>query len=172
MLVRMDKAQVAQTLLLDPVNEAMSLVRRYKEGKGFRGYVRERMKFLVPIGALMFVISVGCAAATVLYLGGTRPILVLFAILLVPFVLIGSFFVQAYTFAAWLENRALSKALHRKPPVTRGIDLGTLPPVPWLLAALFLGLPLLMLFAVVPGVALALILLLVAAPVAFARLDR
>ena len=168
----MDKAQIAQFLLLDPLNEAMGLVRRYKEAKGFRGYVQERMKFLVPIGGLMFVISVGCAAATVLYLGGTRPILVLFAILLVPFVLLGSLFVQAYTFGAWLENRALAKALHRKPLVKGGIDLGTLPPVPWLLAALFLGLPLLMLFAVVPGLGIALILLLVAAPVAFARLDR
>ena len=177
----MDKAQIAQSLLLDPVNEAMSLVRRFQEGQGFRGYVMERMALLVPIGLLMLVTSIACAAATVLYLGGTRSVLVLLAILLVPFVLLGSAFVQAYVFAAWLEGRALAKALHRKSPPAgpitarlrkAGIDLGSAPPVPWVLAALFLVLPLVMLALVVPKLAFALIALQVAAPFAFARLDR
>jgi hypothetical protein len=163
------------------VNEALNLVRRYQEGRGFRSYVKERMNLLVPIGLLMLLISIGCAAATVLYLGGTRPLLVLFAILLVPFVLIGSFFVQAYVFASWLEGRALAMALHRKPKASgplaarllkAGIDMGAMPAVPWLLAALFVALPIAMLLAVMPGLALLLIVLLAAAPVVFARLDR
>ena len=111
----MDKAQIAQSLLLDPLNEALSLYRRYQEGKGFKHYVTERMALLLPIGLLMAVTSIACAAATVLYLGGTRSFLVLLAILLVPFVLLGSAFVQAYIFLSWLEGRALAKALHRKP---------------------------------------------------------
>jgi len=177
----MDKAQIAQTLLLDPVNEAMNLVRRYQEGRGFRGYVRERMSLLVPVGLLMLVTSLACAAATVLYLGGTRSLVVLLAILLVPFVLAGSAFVQAYVFAAWLEGRALAKALHRKPAVLgpistklheAGIDLGSPPPVPWVLAAIFLALPLTMLWLVMPKLALLLIALHVIVPFAFARLDR
>ncbi|HWM42299.1 MAG TPA: hypothetical protein VNP36_07670 [Burkholderiales bacterium] len=177
----MDKAQIAQSLLFDPVNEALSLYRRYHEGKGFKHYVTERMALLVPIGLLMAVTSIACAAATVLYLGGTRSFLVLLAILLVPFVLLGSAFVQAYIFLSWLEGRALARALHRKPgpagPIATklleaGIDLGNRPPVPWVLAALFLLLPLAMLWLVVPQLAFLLIALHVAAPFAFARLDR
>jgi hypothetical protein len=163
------------------MNEALGLARRYQQGQGFRSYVRERMNLLVPIGLLMLVVSIGCAAATVLYLGGTRPVLVLLAILLVPFILVGSFCVQAYVFASWLEGRALAKALHRRPkaagPITArllkaGIDMGAMPAVPWLLAALFVALPIAMLLAVMPGLAVLLILLLAAAPVAFARFDR
>jgi hypothetical protein len=177
----MDKAQIAQSLLLDPLNEALSLYRRYQEGKGFKYYVAERMALLLPIGLLMAVTSIACAAATVLYLGGTRSFLVLLAILLVPFVLLGSAFVQAYIFLSWLEGRALAKALHRKPrpagPIAAklleaGIDLGSRPPVPWVLAALFLLLPLAMLWLVVPQLAFLLIALHVAAPFAFARLER
>ena len=176
----MDKAHIAQSLLLDPVNEALSLARRYQEVPGFRYYGKERMALVVPIGLLMFVTSLACAAASVLYLGGTRSFLVLLAIFLVPLVLAGSAFVQAYVFAAWLEGRALAKDLHRKPavrgPITAklhkaGIDLGTPPPVPWVLTLLFLVLPLLMLWVVVPGVAFVLIALHVIAPFAFARLE-
>jgi hypothetical protein len=162
----MNKGQIAQSLLLDPLNEGMGLVRRDQEGQGFRGYVKERMALLVPVGLLMAVTSIALAAGTVLYLGGTRSALVLLAILLVPFVLVGSFFVQAYTFASWLESRALAKALHHRPR-----DRG-LPPVPWVLAALFVLLPLAMLFSVVPVLAAALVALHILAPFAFARLDR
>lgn len=181
MLDPMNKAQMAQSLLLDPVNEALNLYRRYQQGQGFKSYVTERMALLVPIGLLMLVTSLACAAATVLYLGGTRSFLVLLAILLVPFVLLGSAFVQAYVFLSWLESRALAKALHRTPrpsgPITAklleaGIDLGSRPPVPWVLAALFLVLPLAMLWLVVPKLAFVLVALHVVAPFAFARLDR
>ena len=181
MLRPVDKAHIAQSLLLDPVNEAMTLMRRYQEVPGFRYYVKERMALVAPIGALIFVTSLACAAATVLYLGGTRSLLVFLAILLVPVVLAGSAFVQAYIYAAWLEGRALANALHRKPramgPITArlhkaGIDLGSAPPVPWVLAVLFLLLPLAMLWVVVPMLAFVLIALHIAAPFAFARLDH
>jgi len=170
-----------KSLLLDPLDDGLNLVRRFREGQGFRSYVMQRRGLLAPFGLLMALTSIGCAAATVLYLGGTRPALVLLAILLVPFVLVGSFFVQAYVFASWLEGRALAKALHRTPPragpITArlrkaGIDLGAMPPVPWVLAAVFLVLPLAMLFSVVPKLAVALIALQILAPFAFARLDR
>ena len=177
----MDKGQIAQTVFLNPVNEGMSLVRRYQEGQGFRTYIQERMTLLVPIGLLIAFTSLAFTAGTVLYLGGTRSVLVLFAMLLVPFVLGGSFVVQAYVFGSWLESRALAKALHRKPgpagPITArlrqaGMDMGTMPPVPWLLAALFVALPFAMLFQVAPKFAALLVFLHVAAPFAFARLDR
>jgi hypothetical protein len=180
MLKPVDKAQIAQSMFLEPVNEAMSIVRRYQEGRGLKAYVRDHMALIAPVVLLMAVTSLACAAATVLYLGGTRSFFVLLAIFLVPIVLAGSAFVQAYVYAAWLEDRALQKALRRKPVVTgpisarlheAGIDLGHVPPVPWVLAALFLGLPFAMLWAVVPKLAVLLIALHVIAPFAFARLE-
>jgi len=173
--------KVAQYVLLGVLEDALNLVQRFQEGQGFRSYVLERMRLIVPVGLLMGATSLGCAAATVLYIGGTRPTLVLLSILLVPFVLLGSLFVQAYVFAGWLETRALAKALHHNPagagPLAArlrqaGINVGSIPPVPWILAALFLVLPLGMLTIVVPKLGMALIVLLVLAPVAFARLDR
>lgn len=173
--------KVVQYLFLGVLEKALNLVQRYQEGGGFKSYVLERMRLIVPVGLLMGVTSIGCAAATVLYLGGTRPTLVLLSILLVPFVLLGSFFVQAYVFAFWLENRALAQALHHRPaaagPVAArlrkaGIKVGALPPVPWVLAALVLFLPLGMLIIVVPWLGILLTALLIIAPVAFARLDR
>jgi hypothetical protein len=173
--------KVAQYVLLGALDDGLNLVQRYQEGGGFRNYVQERMRLIAPIAVLMAVTSMGCAAATVLYVGGTRPMLVLLAILLVPFVLLGSFFVQVYIFGFWLENRALAKALRHRPaaagPVAArlrraGINVGAVPPVPWVLAALFLFLPLAMLAMVVPWLGILLIVLLIAAPVAYAKLDR
>lgn len=173
--------KVAQYVLLGALDDALNLVQRFQEGGGFKDYVLERLRLIVPIGVLMAITSIGCAAATVLYLGGTRPMLVLLSILLVPFVLLGSFFVQAYVFAFWLENRALTKALRHRPagagPIAArlrkaGINVGSVPPVPWVLAALFLLLPLAMLTMVVPWLGVLLIVLLISAPVAYVRLDR
>lgn len=176
----MDKAQIAQSLLLDPVNEGLDLFRRFREAHGFRSYVMQRKPLLYPVGALMAVTSIACAAGTVMYLGGTRSALVLLAMLLVPFILAGSLFVQAYTFASWLEERALAKALHRPKsagPIAmrlrkHGMDMGSMPRVPWMLAAVFVALPMTVLWQVSPALALALIVLHIAAPFAFARLDR
>jgi hypothetical protein len=180
-----NRAQSAQQKLeqhlLGAVNDALDLVRRFQELEGFRAYLLGRLPLIVPIGLLIVVTSIACAAATVLYLGGTRSFLVLLAMLLVPFVLAGSLFVQAYTFFSWLESRALAQALHRKAPrgpmaawMIRklGVDMGSLPSVPWVLAAIFLLLPLAMLVMVAPTFGLALIVLLVLAPVVFARFDR
>jgi hypothetical protein len=181
MLIAMDKAQIAQALFLDPLNDGMNLLRRYQEGQGFRGYVMGRTMLLAPIAVLLLLTSLACAAATVMYLGGLQPLLVLLSLLLAPVILVGSAFVQAYVFLSWLENRALAKALRRAPrpagPIAAqlrkaGIDLGTMPRVPWILAFVFLFLPLSMLVAIMPGVGMALIALHIISPIAFARLDR
>lgn len=174
--------KIAQYVFLGVLKEALNLAHRFQEGQGFQAYVLRRIWLVVPIGLLMILTSIGCAAATVLYLGGTRPLLVLLAILLVPFVLVGSLFVQAYVFFSWLESRALAQALHRsarpRGPVARwlmqklGVDMGALPPVPWVLAAIFLLLPLAMLVMLAPKLGLALILLQILAPIVYARLDR
>jgi hypothetical protein len=173
--------QIVEGQFSGPLNGAMGLVRRFQEVPGFRGYVRDRMVAVGPIVVLMVLTSIGCAFATIMYIGGTRSALVLLAMLLVPFVLLGSFFVQAYVFFSWLESRALAEALHHslKPPGPialklrkAGFDMGSMPPVPWVLTVIFLFLPLAMLLAVMPLMAFTLILLLVLAPFVFARLDR
>jgi hypothetical protein len=185
MLTAMDKAQIAQSLaqslLLDPLNDGLSLVRRYQEVRGLRSYVAERAKLLAPIAVLVAATSLACAAATVMYVGGMQPILVLFSLLLAPIILAGSGFVQAYIYLSWLENRALANALrhplHPGGPIRTqlrkaGIDLGALPRVPWVLTLVFLLLPLSMLVAIVPRVGITLVLLHFAAPFVFARFDR
>jgi len=118
-----DKAQIAQTLLLDPLNEATSLFRRYQDAPGLRGYIQDRMRFLVPIGALMVLISLGCTAATVLYLGGTRPVLVLLAMLIAPFVLFG----RSSGFPAGGSRRTYGTTVKVLPPGPAWWDQGPQP---------------------------------------------
>jgi len=90
---------------------------------------------------------------------------------LAPFVLVGSFFVEAFVFFSWLEGRALTQALGRRSK--RDLDFGQMPQnVPWVLAALFLVLPLLILASVSFTAALVLILLAVGIIVAIAKFDR
>jgi len=169
--------------MLGVLNDALNLLQRFQKSEGLRAYAQQRMQLVVPACALMLVTSLACALATVIFIGGTRPALVLLALVLMPVVLIGSLFVQGYVFASWLESRALTRALpHRAAPAhgwlamqltTRlGADMGSLPPVPWVMAALFLFLPLAMLVATAPMLATALIALNVLAPVLYARFDR
>jgi hypothetical protein len=118
----------------------------------------------------------------VVFLAGTRFWLGLPALLLSPFVLVGSFGVQLYVFFSWLEGRALALALGRRKPaqgraaawLSKNLraDLGAAPPVPWLLAAIFLLAPLVALTLVSAKAAAGLIALHLAAPVFYARYDR
>ena len=169
--------------LTDPLKDALNLANRFQHGELFRKYAVERMWLVVPAAFLMLATSLALAFGIVMFVGGTRPLMVLLSLLLAPLVLVGSLFVQGYVFLWWLESRALAKSLGRRAKKARGraaawiqkhldADLGTLPPVPWLLAAIFLVLPLLSLLIAAPALAIAVIVLHALAPVAFARLDR
>lgn len=168
--------------MTDPLKDALNLAHRFQQGELFRQYVVQRMWLVIPAAALMLATSLALAFGIVMYVGGTRPLTVLFSLLLAPFVLIGSLFVQAYLFLSWLEGRGLAKSLGRRTKA-RGraaawiykhldADLGTMPPVPWLLAGIFIALPLAILVLAWPKLAIAVIVLQVLAPIAFARLDR
>lgn len=160
--------RVAQYLLFGVLQDAVNLAHRLQEGAVFQRYVLSRLPLIVPACLLMVLTSVACAAGSVMFLGGTRSLLVLLAMILAPFVAVGSLFVQAYVFFSWLENRALARMLaHRAPG-----HMGNLPAVPWVLAAIFLVLPLAALVAELPKLGLALIVIQVLAPIAYARLDR
>lgn len=150
--------------------DASKLAARFREAEGFREYLRRRMLLVVPAGALFVLVSIACAAATVIFLADWHPLLALPALILAPFVLIGSLFVQAYVFFSWLENRALAHALgkRKKEP----FDFGRPPRVPWSLAALFLVLPLFVLMAVSAATGIMLLALAAALVGVFARFDH
>jgi hypothetical protein len=143
--------------------EARNLVARFRNAEGFRAYLLARRTLIVPAGAVFILIAMACAAAVVLFLADRHPLLALPELVLAPFVLIGSLFVQSFVFLSWLESRAIAQVLRR--PV-RNV------PVPWVLAGVFLVLPLALLGSVAPKAALVAVLAGVAVPFAFARLDR
>jgi hypothetical protein len=182
---RKDPAQhwIMRFLPLETLSEAQNLAHRFKEGEGLRLYVLERKRLVIPAVLVIVIISIACAAGTVVFLAGAYSLLVLPALLLAPVILVGSLFVQMYVFFYWLENRALAQALgHRAKPATGmlaawlsrklGVNMGTLPPVPWILATFVLFAPLVMLAYFALKAALVLIVLAILMPILFARFDR
>jgi hypothetical protein len=169
--------------LLVPLDDAMGLARRYREVDAFRDYVTARVRLVVPACVLIGVAAIACGLSPVMALVGTRAVAALLGLLLAPVALLGSLFVLLMVFFSWLEERSLARTLgHRTGPRESkaarwirkklGADLGRLPRVPWLLAALFLGVPFAVLLRTAPLVGVPLLVLLVAAPILFARLDR
>jgi hypothetical protein len=152
------------------LKDAWKLFSRFREAAGFREYMRRRAAFIVPALALFALISIASGAATVILLAERHPMLALPGMAFAPFILAGSFFVQAFVFFSWLEGRALAQALGRR--AKGDFDFGQLPRVPWALAVLFLGLPLAVLFAVSAKAALVLIVLAILIIIAIARFDR
>jgi hypothetical protein len=168
--------------LLVPLDDAMGLVRRYRELEAFRDYVAARARLVVPACVLIGVTAIACGLAPVMGLVGTRPVAALLGLLLAPVALLGSLFVLLLLFFTWLEERSLARSLgHRTAREHKaarwfrkklGADLGRLPRVPWLLAGLFVAAPFAVLLRMTPVIGVLLLVLLVAAPIAFARLDR
>jgi len=169
--------------LLGTVNDALALAQRFREVDGLRRYVRGRLRLVIPALVLILLTGFACAMATVMLLLGPRPLLALLGLLLAPVVLAGSLFVQLYVFFAWLEERALVRSLgHRTGPAPGkfaawterklGADLGRMPRVPWVLAAVFVLAPIAVLTQLAPKAAALLIVLLVLWPILYARLDR
>ena len=165
------QAAIAQYLPLEKTfKDAMKLAERFQKAEGFREYLRRRAAFVVPAVALFVLVSVACAAATVILLAERYALLALPGMILAPFVLVGSFFVEAFVFFSWIEGRALAQALGRRSKET--FNFGPMPRVPWTLAVLFVLLPVMALFAVSGTAALVLILLAVGIIGAIARFDR
>jgi len=174
--------QLAQQLL-EPLEEAVKLVRRYRDVDGLREYLNERLPLVVPACLLILVTGIACGLAPLTLLLGTRAITSLVGLVLTPVMLLGSLFVLSMLFFSWLEKRALARALGPRArsasnKLTRwvkrklGADLGAAPGVPWLLATLFVIVPLVLLAGQSPAMAAVLIVLLVLAPILFARLER
>lgn len=164
-------------------DEARNLYERYQKGDAFRLYVVRQMRFVIPAVVVFLLVSIACAAATIVFIAGSRSWLMLPALIAAPFILLGSLFVQIYMFFSWLELLALARALgHAAKPAAGAlpawlskipvVNSGNIPPVPWVLAAIFLFAPLVILVIVAWKVALPLMLLAAVAPVLCWRLDR
>ena len=98
---------------MDILTETQNLWQRFQRGGAFGIYLRDRTHLVVPVLVVFLAYSVATAAGTVITFGGTRSILVLVGLLGAPFVLIGSYYVQAIVFLFWLENRGQSSKLFR-----------------------------------------------------------
>ncbi|MGQ0579747.1 MAG: hypothetical protein ACT4PQ_12680 [Betaproteobacteria bacterium] len=174
---------IVRFLPLETLKEARNLANRYQEGEGFQLYVSERKRLVIPAVLVIVLISIGCAAGTVVFLTAAHGLLTLLALILAPVILVGSLFVQVYVFFSWLENRALAQALRHRPKPAQGtlaawlaktlhMEMGTFPAVPWILAAIFVIAPLAMLAHFALNAALVLIALAILVPIVYARLDR
>ena len=178
------QAAIARYLPLEKTfKDALALLARFRDAEGFREYLRARMPMVVPAVALFALTSIACAAAGVIFLADRHPMLALPGLVLAPFVLMGSLFVQLFVFFSWLENRAIARALGHRASRKQGfigalvarklhIELGEPPRVPWGLAAVFFILPLALFVKVALKAALLLILLAILLPLAFARFDK
>jgi hypothetical protein len=162
---------------------ARNLYERFQKSDVFQTFVVKRKHFVIPAVLAFLLVSIACTAATVVFLAGSRSWLMLPALVLAPLILIGSLFVQIYVFFSWLELQALARALgHAAKPAAGtlpawlskipGVNSGNIPPVPWVLAAIFLFVPLLILAALSWPAALSLIVLAALAPVLCWHLDR
>lgn len=182
---RKDPAQhwIVRFLPVETLMEAQNLAHRFQEGEGFRLYVLERKRLVIPAVLIIVLISIACAAGTIVFLAAAHGLLTLLALVLAPVILIGSLFVQVYVFFSWLEDRALKRTLrHRPKPVQGtlaawlsrklGVDMGAFPPVPWILATVVLFAPLVMLAFFALNVALVMIVLAILMPILYARFDR
>jgi hypothetical protein len=147
--------------LLETLNAGYGLYERFIRGGVFRPYLMSRLQIALPAVLLIVVLALASTAAAVVFVGGMRSWLVLLALLAAPFLLLGNLAVQLYVFLSWLEIRAVARP-----------GQAFAPPVPWLLAALFVLVPFCVLLFVSWPVALLLGLGMAAMPFAYARLDR
>ena len=173
---------IVRFLPLRTLENAQALAQRFREVEGIRLYVQERLGMVMVATFAMILISIACAVGVVVFLADRHPLLALLGILMLPVALAGSFFVMAYVFFSWIEGRALARELghrHRSPPGPTalwfskkfGLDMGPFPPVPWILAALVLFVPLALLAAAWLSAALSVILLGILMPVLYAKFD-
>jgi hypothetical protein len=147
---------------MDIFTEARNLVQRYEKGDAFRLHVRERLPLIVP--ALAIFLAISSALGLGLFpMMGTHRMGVLLAMVLAPFVILGSLALQAYVFFSWLELRALQPK--------RDSRFGRPPPIPWIAAAVLVLIPLLVLAAASLKAALLVVAGAVLTPIVYALLD-
>lgn len=167
---------------MDILTETQNLWQRFQQGGAFRTYLRERLLIVVPALVIFLLFSVAITAGTVIALGGTRSILVLFGLLAAPVILLGSMFVLLFVFLQWLENRAIAQATHHtaktpkeellNTPLTLWAVVKGFPILEQAIGLAFLLVPLAFVWHLSAGVAVLLFVLLAATLAGYALLDR
>ncbi len=174
---------VIRRLFTDTLENALALLQRFQEVESFNVYVHERMPGILAAMLIMFLISIGCVMGIVTLLPNMHWAFVLPMLFVLPIVLVGSMFTEAYIFFSWIEGRSMEQALGSRRKAPRGalatwlrkklfVDLGPFPPVPWFLATVFLAVPLVMLALTWFPAAAGFIALGILMPFAYAFLDR
>ncbi len=148
------------------LRDARNLLARLREGEPFRAHVQERLRLVIPALAVSALLAAAGAAATAVFFADLSSWLALPGFLLAPAVLVGSLYLLGLVFLLWVERRALSHALGHRP---RG-GMGELPRVPP--GALLLVLPLLLLLAQWPVLAVTLLAAGALVPLLYARFDK
>ena len=177
------QSRFVKFFLTGPAGDAKRLLYRFREVDSLSFYVR-RNKWLVTLAILVILLT---SLASLLGIFSLLPdmhwFFVLPLLVLLPIFLAGSLFVQMFVFFSWIEGRSLARVVRRgrklpRGPVAKwllrkiGLDMSPFPPVPWMLAVVFLFLPLGLLLHVWPLAALVVIMLGVAMPILYARFDR
>ncbi len=168
---------------LKTLRNTKSLMERLRDGTALQDYISRRWPLLAPVVFIMLLISIVCTTAIFVSTGKVHSLLMLLAIVVAPVILLGSAFVQLYAFLHWIEGRIMTRALRSRAKTgTRvraswskrklGIDLGPFPPVPWVLATVTLFFPLAVLFTIAWKAVLAIVIVAVLIPVAYAVIDR
>lgn len=170
--------------------EAPGLWHRYQKGDAFRRYVDDRSQLVLAVVGLFLIFSLATTAGSVVVIGGRHSFLVLLMLVLAPFLLLGTLAVLVFLFFSWLESRALAetlarvrKAPPRKPDLSpRGVQAAAVasaqvvfaatPAIYWAFFALLVVVPLMLLAELSGAAAVLMLLVLLAAPIAFAYLDR
>jgi hypothetical protein len=175
--------RILRYALLDPIDDARSILRRLQNNEAFQHYLRKRTLRALPLVVGIVLASLASSAAAVIFFLRAGSLLAVVATIVVaPIVLIASFSVQAYVLLSWLEGRALAKLQEHRRPRHRGpigqwlarsyrIDMGPLPQVPWIPALVFFLLPAAMLAQVAAPFASALAAFQIAAAIFYARRD-
>lgn len=163
------------------VEDALALASRYKKVDALRRHAVQRTPLLQGASAVLVLLGLACGAGVFVFFAGSGGWVALPAMMLAPIVALGALFVLFYVFFSWVEARALAKALGHR--TGRGsaletwlrrkarIDLLARPAVPWIPAALLVVLPVALLVAAAPAAGIVLILIALAGPLAYARLD-
>jgi len=164
------------------VEDALALAARFRDVEGLSRHAAQRKPLLQGASAVLLLLGFACGAGVFIFLAGLRTWLTLPAVLVAPLVALGSLLVIFFVFFSWIEGRALAQALgHRTGPAPGPIarwlrkklraDLGATPAIPWVPAGLLVLLPLALLLVTAPSGGIAVILIAVATPIVYARLD-
>jgi hypothetical protein len=162
---------------LSTIEAGAALVQRYQRGAAFRNYVKAHGVELLVAVLVLIAIALACTGATIVFVGGTSSWRVFLVLVAAPLMLIANLGLLLYVFFSWVEARAVT-APHPRGKVGAwvqaklGANRGAPPPVPWVPAALLVGLPFLMVLWLSWPTGLVLLLLAAGLPVLYARADQ